>query len=201
LDLTPKKENEMSHTPWIDARVFDLLLLADRELAAEARGRGCACGGTLHSARYRRKPRQGLPPELHPEYCRRESLCCAREGCRKRTTPPSVRFLGRRVYLAAVVVLASAMTGGVTARRAEAMRALVGVSPRTLQRWRAWWLKSFPETGFWKAARALLAPPVDERRLPASLLERFAERWVEGLEACLRFLAPITTRPGYTMRM
>jgi hypothetical protein len=201
LDLTPKKENEMSHTALIDARVLRLLLLADRELAAEARAVGCICGGTLHSARYRRKPRGGLPPELRPEYCRRESLCCAREGCRKRTTPPSLRFLGRRVYLAAVVVLASAMTGGVTAARAARMHALVGVSTRTLQRWRAWWLKSFPETVFWKAVRALLAPPVDERRLPASLLERFAERWVEGLEPCLHFLAPITTRPGYAMAM
>jgi hypothetical protein len=190
----------MSHTSLIDARVWQLLLIADREMASEARAAGCPCGGTLHSARYPRKPRGGhLPPELRAEYCRRESLCCAREGCRKRTTPASVRFLGRRVYLAAVVVLVSAMTGGVTARRAAAMQALVGVSPRTLQRWRAWWLKTFPETAFWTDARALLAEPVDERRLPASLLERFDERWVDGLEACLRFLAPITTRGRYTM--
>jgi len=42
---------------------------------------------------------------------------------------------------------------------------------------------------------------VDERRLPASLLERFAEPLADGLEACLRFLAPITitTRGGCTM--
>jgi hypothetical protein len=199
LDLTPKKENEMSHTPLLDARVFSVLLMVDHEIADEVRAAGCPCGGTLHSARYRRKPRGGLPAELRPQYCRRESFCCAREGCRKRTTPPSVRFLGRRVYLAAVVVLVSAMTGGVTARRAQAMRSLVGVSPRTLQRWRAWWLKAFPGTTFWKEARARLTPPMEERRLPASLLERFAERWVDGLEACLRFLAPITTRRRYTM--
>jgi hypothetical protein len=138
----------MSHNLLADARVLHLLLMVDGELAAEARVRGCACGGTLHSARYRRKPRGGVPAELREEYRRRESLCCAREGCRRRTTPPSVRFLGRRVYLGAVVVLVSAITGGVTARRAEEMRALVGVSLRTLQRWRAWWLRTFPATTF-----------------------------------------------------
>lgn len=189
----------MSYAPVLDARVFRLLLAADSELAAEARARGCACGGRLHSARYRRKPRRGLPAELRDEYGWRESLCCASEGCRKRTTPPSLRFLGRRVYLAALVVLVSAMTGGVTARRAAAMQELVGVSVRTLQRWRAWWLRTFPKTVFWKDARARLAPAVDEARLPASLLERFGEVVGEGLVACLRFLAPLTTRGGCAM--
>ena len=184
----------------LDARVWRLLLETDRELAAEARGKGCACGGRLHSARYRRKPRRGLPEELRSEYGWRESLCCERAGCRKRVMPASVRFLGRRVYLAALVVLVSAMTGGVTARRAAAMRELIGVSVRTLQRWRAWWLGSFPRTVFWKGARGLLASPVDEARLPASLLESFRnDATGDDLVACLRFLAPITTRGGYAM--
>jgi len=115
-------------------------------------------------------------------------------------TPSSLRFLGRRVYLAAWVVLVSAMTGGVTERRAAAMRDLVGVSVRTLQRWRAWWLGAFPEKAFWREVRGRLAPPVDEARLPASLLERFpGEGAGNGLVACLRFLAPITTSTGYAM--
>ncbi len=192
----------MSHNPLLDARLFWLLLKADRELAAKVRAQGCSCGGRLHSARYRRKPRQGVPLELREEYRWRESLCCEREGCRRRTTPESLRFLGRRVYLGALVVLVSAMTGGVTERRAAAMRELVGVSVRTLQRWRAWWLKTFPETVFWRQARGRLASPVDEGRLPASLLERFAgEGGGDGLLACLRFLAPMTTSPRYAMAM
>jgi len=189
----------MSHVALVDARLWRLLLMADRDLAAEVRAAGCVCGGTLHSARYARKPRGGPPAELRGEYCWRESLCCAREGCRRRTTPASLRFLGRRVYLGAVVVLVSAMTGGVSAKRAAAMRAWVGVTIRTLQRWRAWWLRTFPQTAFWQGARAQLAPPVDERRLPGSLLERFADDLVDGLASCLRFLAPITTRGGCTM--
>jgi hypothetical protein len=63
----------MSHTPLLDASVWQLLLMADRDLAAEARAAGCSCGGVLHSARYPRKPRGGVPAELRPEYCRRES--------------------------------------------------------------------------------------------------------------------------------
>jgi hypothetical protein len=189
----------MSHMPLKDARVWQFLLMADAELAAEARGRGCDCGGRLHSARYRRKPRGGLPRELREEYRWRESLCCAREGCRRRTTPPSLRFLGRRVYLGAVVVLVSAMTGGVTARKAEKMRELVGVSKRTLQRWRAWWLQTFPGTPFWRGARGRFVPPLEEQVLPAALLDRFVGGGEEGLVACLRFLAPITTRARFEM--
>jgi hypothetical protein len=189
----------MSHTPLIDARVWQLLLTIDRELATNARATGCACGGPLHSARYPRKPRGGLPAEFRPAYSQRESLCCARADCRRRTTPPSVCFLGRRVFLAAVVVLVSAMTAGLTAKRAAHLRLQFGVRERTLQRWRAWWLQTFPRTVFWKGARARLMPPADEQRLPASLLERFPDPLADALVACLKFLAPVTTREGYAM--
>lgn len=189
----------MSHAPLLDARVWTVLLEIDRERAVAVRAGGCRCGGVLHSARYRRKPRGGVPGELREAYGWRESLCCAREGCRRRTTPPSVRFLGGRVYVAALVVLVSAMTGGVTARRAEAAKELIGVSVRTLQRWRAWWLGAFARTAFWTGERARLMPAVDEARLPASLLERFDEAADEGLVTCLGFLAPLTTRGGCPM--
>ncbi len=69
----------MSHGPLLDARVLQLLLEADRELAAEARAKGCSCGGKLHSARYRRKPRRGLPWELRGGVrLTREPVLCVR---------------------------------------------------------------------------------------------------------------------------
>ncbi len=86
-----------------DARLYDMLQRIDEDLAGQARAAGCRCGGRLDSARYRRKPRGG-PAGLSASYEQRLSFCCAAEGCRKRTTPPSVRFLGRKVYLGAVVV-------------------------------------------------------------------------------------------------
>lgn len=181
-----------------DARFYRTLLRCDEDMAGDARVAGCACGGVLHSARYPRKPRGGLV-ELGADYCWRLSFCCSEAGCRRRTTPPSVRFLGRRVYLAAVVVLMCALRDGVTPRRASRLRELVGVSVRTLERWRAWWLEEFPASGFWRHARARFSPPVDVAAFPSSLLDRFPGAELrERLVSLLSFLSPITTRglPG-----
>ena len=51
----------------------------------------------------------GGPDHLPEEYRYRFNICCDRACCRKRMTPPSVRFLGRKVYLGAVVILIIAM--------------------------------------------------------------------------------------------
>lgn len=97
-----------------DRRFHQLLLQFDDDLATSTRADGCrSCAGTLHSAYYRRKPR-GAPRGLEPQYSERASFCCAVHGCRKRSTPPSLRFLGRKVYLATMVVLVSAMRCGLT---------------------------------------------------------------------------------------
>src|SRR5690242_10666268 len=48
-------------------------------------------------------PRGCSKPFLTPAFCRRTSLDCSRR--RKRTLTPSVRFLGPRTYVAAVLVL------------------------------------------------------------------------------------------------
>jgi hypothetical protein len=177
-----------------DARLYALLHQFDLDLAEAARASGCGyCGAVLHSARYPRKPRGG-PARLDPSDGFRFSFCCAREGCRRRRTPPSVRFLGRRVYFGAVVVLVSALRDGLSARRVAVLRERLGVDIRTLRRWRRWWQESFVETPFWKAARGRFAPPLDERRLPASLLERFAERdRRQRILQVLAFLAPLST--------
>jgi len=175
-----------------DVRFHQLLLKFDHDMADTARSQGCACGGVLHSARYRRKPR-GLPAGLDKKvYCWRFSFCCAVDGCRHRDTPPSLRFLGRRVYLATMVVLISAMRHGATAPRVARLSQLIGVSRRTVAHWREWWRTTFAQSRFWQAARAAFMPPVDQDRLPASLLERFAGGGAEQLLALLRFLAPIT---------
>jgi hypothetical protein len=180
-----------------DSRFFLLLVTLDRDLAEQLRVQRCPqCGAVLHYGRYARKPRGG-PPDLPPDYDRRDSLCCAAHGCRKRVLPPSLRFFGRRVYLGPVFVLVSVMVHGITAKRAAALRALVGVSVRTLARWRVWWRQVFPQTRFWHAARARFAPPVAEPGLPASLVERFAQGGdADRAVAVLRFLAPVTARPG-----
>ena len=98
--------------------LFDFLVRVDRGIADEAWKGPCphCTGGILHRADYPRKPR-GHPAGLERrwDWELRRSFCCSREGCRRRTTTPSVRFLGRRVYLGVVVALVSAMAHGATA--------------------------------------------------------------------------------------
>jgi hypothetical protein len=108
-----------------------------------------------------------------------------------------VRFLGRKVYLGAMVVLATAMQQGLSPPRLLHLQELLGVSRRTLKRWRTWWAEVFGTSPFWRSARGRLARPIEQDRLPLGLLEVIG--WTEeqrvALIRMLRFIAPITTRP------
>jgi hypothetical protein len=181
-----------------DSSLYSLLARLDEDLAGKSRAKGCRCGGLLHSARYPRKPR-GLPsaPESSASWDSRFSFCCARKDCRKRTTPPSFRFLGRKVFVGAVVVLMSALRHGATPKRMAMLREIVSVSRRTVERWRIWWQKDFVRSSFWRGACGLLRKPVQERMLPLSLLEAFSINAIEDpkgrLVTLLRFVLPLTT--------
>ena len=182
-----------------DSADFWLFLFSvDKDLAETARQQGCACGGRLHQANYRRKPRGG-PADLPPQWCNRLSFCCDREDCRKRVTPPSVRFLGPKVYLSAVVILVAAMRQGSTPKRVRELTRCFGADRRTIERWRVFWDEHFPQSPFWKVARGRLVPMVEVAILPQALLEAFVnhkdDRW-RGWEALLRFLSPITITGG-----
>lgn len=107
-------------------------------------------------------------------------------------TPPSLRFLGRKVYLATVVTLISAMLHGTTATRLARLSVVPGIDRRTIARWRAWWVSTFDDSAFAPVARAALVPPVDIAGLPASLLDRFSGGIEQKLTALLRFLGPLT---------
>lgn len=125
---------------WCQHQLADQLLPrlleeVDQDLAEAVRVQGCIhCGGKLHSARIQRKPK-GLPEGT--TWDSRASFCCDQEGCRRRATPPSVRFLGRKVYAGFVVVLLAAMRHGLSVARMEPLRKLTGAHWRTVQRWRA----------------------------------------------------------------
>jgi hypothetical protein len=181
------------HAVLSDSRFFSTLTKFDEDLAAEWRAAGCGwCGGRLDSARYPRKPRGG-PSDLGAEYAWRLSFCCAEEGCRRRVTPPSVRFLGRRVYLGVVVLLVTAMEHGLSLRRVAKLNEHLGIGLRTLRRWRQWWRAAFVRSAFWRAARGRFVPPVEETALPYALLERFSGSLAEQVRATLEFVSPLTT--------
>lgn len=181
---------------WPRSSTFWLFLFTiDQDLARTAKDKACPCGGRLHCANYPRKPRGISDAEAADALRYRFSFCCDREGCRQRVTPPSVRFLGRRVYVAAVVVLVSAMRHGPSARRVRELSEHFGADRRTVERWQVFWREHFPQTPFWKLARGRL-PPGADGPLPGVLLniflrgDDFSREW--GL--LLRFLSPITTR-------
>jgi hypothetical protein len=148
------------------------------------------CGGQLHRGDYDRKPRGGLVAKAGEEFVRRFSLCCSEEGCRKRTRPPSVRFLGRRVYLGVVVILASVVADALAA--AEAIRATTGVPARTVGRWLGWWRGPFIRSEVFVALRAQLIG-VDPSGVPASIVERLEGSVKEQVRTLLEILAPLTT--------
>ena len=178
------------------ARFWLFLLAVDQDLAEEARKKACPCGGRLHAAHYVRKPR-GTAVQLSEQERLRFSFCCDRDGCRKRFTPPSVRFLGRKVYLGAIVILISAMRQGPSPRRVRELSVRFGADESTITRWQIFWREHFPQTPFWKTARALLVPIVEIVSLPYSLVDAFLlrHRRCRGWTLLLRFLAPITV-PG-----
>jgi len=180
-----------------DSRLYELLLKFDVDLAAKVRAAGCECGGRLDAAHYQRKPRGG-PDTLGDEHRRRLSFCCAVDGCRSRSTPASVRFLGPKVYGGAVVILAAAMQHGPSRKRVAQIEVLLGIGRRTLVRWRRWWTEAFRTSRFWRSLRGRFMPGVDEATLPNAVLERLGDVGDElsPVISLLRLLQPISTTPG-----
>ena len=177
------------------------LFSIDQDLAETTRQQACPYGGRLHRANFPRKPRgcEALPEQ----YNYRLSFCCDRDGCRKRATPPSVRFLGREVYLGAVVILVSALRQGPSPRRVRELSALFGADRRTIARWQTFWRGHFPQTPFWKVARGRLVPAVQIAALPRSLLEAFhrTDDPFQDWRRLLLFLSPITITGGLAIEV
>jgi hypothetical protein len=187
----------MYHDSPRSTRFWSFLLAVDLDLAETTRKQGCSCGGRLHCANYLRKPR-GTPVQLPEEQRLRLSFCCDRDGCRKRVTPPSVRFLGPKVFLGPIVILVSAMRQGPTPRRVRELFTRFRATRRTIARWQVFWREHFPQTPFWKLARARLVPLVEIITLPYSLLDFFLTHHhrCRGWTLLLRFLSPITIPGG-----
>lgn len=188
----------MSHAIPSGPEFWSFLQAIDRDLAESTRMKGCPCGGVLHRANYPRSPR-GLGSTPPSELKLRFSFCCDRDGCRKRATPPSVRFLGRKVYVSVMVILVAAMQQGPSARRTQQLAKHFGVDRRTLSRWQVFWREYFPQSPFWKVARARLVPVFDLVDYPRSIVAAFVHSVtpITGWENLLKFLSPISTPEGY----
>ena len=187
---SPVSHRLFLHSIFSNARVWAFLKQVDEAEAQRCRSAGCPhCGAALHSATYPRKP-HGLAPELRAD-ARRCSLCCCH--CRRRVTPPSARFFGRRFRVAPLFVVVSALVAGDGAR-VEAISRKWGIPVITLNRWRQWWRETFPKTRAWRAKRGELAVLPGEAPL-RSLLRRIRGR---GLRSrVLRALIWVLPWTGY----
>lgn len=166
------------------------LVRVDQDLAARQRALGCRCGGRLQVANYPRKSFGIIL--IGTWFAIRFSFCCA--WCRRRTTPPSVRFFGRRRFHAPIFLLLSAVSGRLSGACLGELYDLFGVSERTVRRWRRWWRREFAASAFWRRARGWLTPPAPaDDELPLGLLARFRHRTSELIVAALEFLSPLTT--------
>ena len=114
-------------------------------------------------------------------------------GCRRRATPPSVRFLGRFVYAMRVMVAWAALRG-VASRAAPAVASTSAASRQTTRRWEGYWgrLRQDASVTLLVAALVVSAGPVAPNVVVALM------RSAHGTEAeravtTHRLLAPLTT--------
>jgi hypothetical protein len=187
---TKNETTKVCHTLLQSLRFFQFLLQIDADLAAQMHATPCACGGVLHRANYPRKPK-ACRQEIIGDFKSRWSFCC--NLCRKRSTPMSVRFLGRRVYVALAVVVLAVKRNKINAATTQAGEA-IGVPERTITRWRQWWLHTFCATPLWQAQSGRFMPSVELSELPQSLMARFTGTAHEAMGNLLRFLCPLSVR-------
>ena len=181
----------MYHPLLTDARFHNSLFDLDRLIAEQVQQKHCRfCHGNLHQSHFPRKPR-GVPEGTDPDYSIRFSYCCGAEGCRKRSTPPSMRFLSRKVYSSVVIILIFLLKPNTDESRIETINRLLGttLSVETLRRWRRFWTKDVPQTHTW---RRLPIHQSLSRELPISLLALFEEVGKESFIMGLKVILPLT---------
>jgi len=181
----------MYHYLLIDTSFYNSLLALDKLIAEQVKQVNCQfCQANLNQSHYSRKPK-GVPAGLDDNYSLRFSYCCAREGCRKRFTPPSMRFLSRKVYCSVVIIVIFLLSPQSDESRIDKFNQLLGteLSVETLRRWRRYWVKTVTQSHTFKRAAFVqdLSPS-----LPSSLLNLFQQDEKSSLKMGLKWLLPLT---------
>lgn len=187
----------MYHYLLNDAIFYNRLLEIDRLIASQVKEKGCPhCQGKLNQSHFLRAPR-GIPENTATDYRIRFSYCCAQEGCRKRLTPPSMRFLSRKVYSSVIIFVIFYFNVPSDEARIDKLHALLdnigsveNLSVETIRRWRHYWTRILPDTHTWKCStfhRSL------SKTLPVSLLHQFQGHLKQQLQKSLQWLLPLTS--------
>ena len=100
-----------------DSRLFEFIQEINKDSESRVFNQASGhCSGKLDRASFRRKVR-GVPIGFEDAFTLQPSFCCRVDGCRKRLTPVQLRFLGRKVYVSVIVLIAAAMTQGASPKR------------------------------------------------------------------------------------
>ena len=158
------------------ARFWSVLLAIDQDLAENTRKNACPCGGRLHSANYLRKPRGTARPASRATAPPTELLLRSRRLQEESHTAVGALPRAERSISASSSSSISAMRQGPSPRRVRELSARFGADESTIARWQTFWREHFPQTPFWKIARASLVPLVEIVSLPYSLVDAFLGR-------------------------
>lgn len=185
--------------PNVDINFIKYLYEKDKEIAGKYHFAKCqhkSCKGIYHSSSYPRKPR-GIQAEAEEFYSSRFSFCCSR--CSLRFTPESIRFLGRKVYVAFFIMLM------LYPSVENIQQQLIDLPPKslapiTLRRWFLWWHVTIPKSSIWKKLVGLLLANIEKVFLPIFLIEQFTQEhcdFKKSLLATLEFISPISIPAFY----
>jgi hypothetical protein len=183
------------------------------EFIKTASCKNCGCC-TFHRADYPRKPR-GFPNEIEKQipsifFCSRISYRCS--NCRKRITPQSVRYLGRKIYISTLILLAVRLieqgsgTEGFV-KISKEIRVLLKdfVPAKTVRRWLIWWQEAVWQSPFWKSKQGLFSGHVERYLFLNGVWNHFAQSSDQAQSdsvqdlviIILTFFSPLTHPPNY----
>lgn len=169
--------------------LFHHLYTIDKKTAEQLRQQPCPhCGGHLYYSNYYRKPR-GEPEGVQQDYFLQFSLCCGKEGCRRRMQPPSCRFLGRKVYWFAVILsIVSDWQNGDLEHTLQGLSIATGISRQTIKRWIMYFHDTFPASNLWKMLRGQVSASVNNTGLPSNLINYYLSVKFSAIEALVNGL-------------
>lgn len=183
---------------YFESIFWQKLYEVDEEIAKFFHGLPCVfCLDRLNWANYPRKPR-GIPPEAVKYFELRFSHCCSR--CRKRRTPPSARFMGRRVYVSIFLIIIFCLNSREFYQKIISATTANSFSRRTLNRWLIWWDCTIPISPIWKKISGNLKPNIDNKFLPLFIIEQFFEangKTDKAILLLLKFLSPMAVPQDY----
>ena len=185
------------------ANVYKLLFFIDCDFSDSVKSQGCpVCNGVLHQADYPRKPR-GPFKNIPDEYQKRHSLCCSSESCRKRSLPPSCRFMGRKVYFWPVILIVMALRQNrENSYSAGKLMRLFNISRNTLKRWFTFFKECFPLLPKWQRIRGLIPANISNDEIPGRLLHAYLEHFNgDGLHALIQCLIVLESQGDFSVKI